>query len=64
MGNWVSKEEISNELDLIEINEDIVICKEIPLKVANKMLQTNGQLVVIGFDTMQIPRYKTVFKLE
>jgi hypothetical protein len=64
MGNWISKEEISNELDLIVINEDISIYKEIPLKVANKMLQTNGQLVIIGFDTMQVPRYKAVFNLE
>ncbi len=62
MGNWVSKEEISNELNLIEINKNILIYKEIPLELANKMLQENKELVVIGFNTMQVPKYKIVFE--
>ena len=62
MGNWVSKEEISNELDFIKIDKNILIYKEIPLEVANEMLQENKELVVIGFNTMQVPKYKIVFE--
>ena len=62
MGNWVSKEEISNELDFIKIDKNILIYKEIPLEIANEMLQENKELVVIGFNTMQVAKYKIVFE--
>ena len=62
MGNWVSKEEISNELDTIKIDKNILISEEVPLKVAKEMLQENKELVIIGFNTMQVPKYKIVFE--
>ncbi len=64
MGNWVSKEEISNELDLININKEFSIYENVPLELANELLRENGELVVIGFDTMQVPRYKIDYELK
>ena len=63
MGNWVSKEEINDQLDLININKNFTVFKKIPLEFANKILQKNKELVAIGFNTMQVPKYKIVYKL-
>ncbi len=63
MGNWVSKEEISNELDLINIKEDVLISDVIPLDIANRILNENKNFIVVGFNTMQVPKCKIIFKL-
>jgi hypothetical protein len=63
MGNWVSKEEISEQLDLININKNFKVFKNVPLEFANKILIENKELVIIGFNTMQVPKYKIVYKL-
>lgn len=61
MGNWVSKEEIRKELDKMHIKEAPVY-ENIPLDILNKELNENKEIVIIGFDTLQIPRYKITFE--
>ena len=62
MGNWISKEQIRQELESLEIEKVPVYEEDFPLENANEVLQRNNELVVIGFDVLQIPRYKIVYK--
>ena len=63
MGNWVTKENLLNNLADIEI-KSIPVMKELPLKYANEILQNNSALVMVGFDLLQVPRCKIVFQLK
>ncbi|MCW8965360.1 MAG: hypothetical protein OQK82_01535 [Candidatus Pacearchaeota archaeon] len=63
MGNWVSKEEIREELYQLQIKE-VSIYQSIPLDILNKNLNENKQIIIIGFDILQIPRYKITFKFK
>jgi hypothetical protein len=62
MGNWTSKEEVRKELDDIRFEEVPVYEKEAVIENMNSILQKNGKVVVIGFDTLQIPRYKITYE--
>ena len=66
MGNWVSKEEIVQELDLMEIEEVPVYIYEndIPMAGFDETLKKNGSIVVIGYDTLQVPRYKIIYEYD
>jgi len=64
MGNWVSKEEIVRELDAIEIEEVPVYENDVPIESFNEAMKDNGKLVVIGFDILQVPRYKVVYEYD
>lgn len=61
MGNWVSKAEIRSQLASLPIEETPVYEERIPYERANEVLQKHTKLVVIGFDVLQIPRYKIVY---
>lgn len=63
MGNWTSKEEVRQELEAVNFEEAPVYKKEATIVNMNSILQKNSQVVVIGFDVLQIPRYKIVFEL-
>jgi hypothetical protein len=63
MGNWVSKESCLQDLEEIEIKE-VAVYDEIPKEELNEILQENSQIIVIGFDILQVPRYTVVFKLK
>jgi hypothetical protein len=63
MGNWVSKESIRQRLLSMKLKTSPVIKKEIPLDLINRKLGGNGELTLIGFDTLQIPRYKIQYRL-
>ena len=63
LGNWVSIEEVKKELDEMQI-EEAPVYKNIPLDVLNKNLKENKQIIIIGFDILQIPRYKVTFQLD
>jgi hypothetical protein len=60
MGNWVTKENILGTLSDLPF-ESVPISNKIPLEKANEILQNHGELVIIGFDVLQLPRYKIVF---
>jgi hypothetical protein len=61
MGNWVAKTEIKKRLDSIKFEEVPIYEESIPFESANEVLQKNNKLVVIGFDVLQVPRYKIVY---
>lgn len=63
MGNWVSRESIKNDLSVYKMKAVPVAKGEIPLELANGVLHNNRELIAIGFDIMQIPRYKIIYKL-
>lgn len=65
MGNWVTKEDILHtELAGINIQPVPVLKGNLPLNLANEELQKNRELTVIGFDMLQIPRYKMTLRME
>lgn len=64
MGNWTSKEQIKQELATVKTQPVPVSKGNVPLKLANEVLHTKRVLIVIGYDMLQIPRYKIVYKLD
>ena len=63
MGNWVSREELSNRLSRTGIGPVPVWRGEIPLAQLNQVLKENQALAVIGFDALQVPRCRITFHL-
>lgn len=64
MGNWVTKEDLLyNDLANIKI-KSVPVMNDLPLKYANEILLNSSKLVMIGFDMLQVPRYKIVFQLN
>jgi hypothetical protein len=61
MGNWVSKEVVLQDLEAINIVE-VSVYNEIPIGELNEILQEKGKIIVIGFDILQVPRYKITFE--
>jgi hypothetical protein len=62
MGNWVTKESILDNLANANIEiKSVPVIRELPLKYANEILQNNSKLVMVGFDILQVPRYKILF---
>jgi hypothetical protein len=41
--------------------EDVPVYNEIPVDEINKLIKKNNEIIAIGFDTLQIPRYKVTF---
>jgi hypothetical protein len=64
MGNWNSKEAIVKDMETMQIEPVPVFKGELPLKPANEVLRNNRELTVIGFDVLQVPRYKLSFVLR
>lgn len=64
MGMWTPKESIEQELSALHIKPVQVHRKDFPLKLLNDILHSNQELVVIGFDILQVPRYKMIYKLD
>lgn len=64
MGNWVSKEETVQSMNALKIEECLIYEDRIPLKTTKEFLQKNNRFVVLGFDILQIPRYKMIFELK
>lgn len=63
MGNWKSKAEVRESLASIEMESAPVYKEVIPVEGANRILRAEDRLVVIGFDTLQVPRVQMVFKV-
>jgi hypothetical protein len=61
-GNWTSKEEVKQELEAIQFEEAPVYEKEAAINNIDSILQKNGKVVIVGFDALQIPRYKIIFE--
>ncbi|SMC35221.1 hypothetical protein [Sporomusa malonica] len=64
MGNWISKEWLIQELTAIQ-NQPVPVSKGgIPLELANTVLQNNRELIVVGFDILQVPKYKMTIRIK
>lgn len=61
MGNWTSKEAIAKELETVQVESFPVTKGALPLTELNEALLNNEELTVIGFDVLQVPRYKLSF---
>jgi len=64
MGNWTSKEVVLQRLEGVPIEQVPVYEEKMPLDTLNDLMQKNQELTVIGFDVLQIPRYKIIFGLQ
>lgn len=64
MGNWVSRETVFHDLELIDLKEVPIYGNEIPLKKINELLRNNGRIIVIGFNVLQLPFCKLTIQLE
>jgi hypothetical protein len=61
IGNWSSIEEIKKEYVSLKIEEPLVFKDTFPTDSTNNILLKNGESYIIGFDILQIPRYKIVY---
>ena len=64
MGNWVTMEEIKNELRSLDIKMPIIYKNEIPLDDFNRIIEKTSELYFIGFDKLQVPRFRIRCKLS
>ncbi len=63
MGNWVSKESIIQQLADLKI-PTVSVSEGDDLKLANEVLESNHELVVIGFDVLQVPQYQMTLRIK
>jgi hypothetical protein len=64
MGNWVSKEALKEKLGIAKIKTVPVFKGDFPLEFSNSNFKEKKNLIAIGFDVLQIPRYKLVYKYK
>ena len=64
MGNWTSKESVHERLASIKSDKLATFEDSSQFKSINEDLKTNKELVVIGFDVLQIPCFQVVPKLK
>ena len=62
MGNWTSREELLQELNKRQWHDVPVYQGNQGLGPVNKLLQDNGELVMVGFDVLQVPRAVIAFQ--
>ncbi|MGE5396670.1 MAG: hypothetical protein ACM3MK_03920 [Chitinophagales bacterium] len=61
MGNWTTRDSIYQELGGRVLPAVTVYQGDQGLETLNKVLKDNGQLVLVGFDTLQVPRISITF---
>jgi len=64
MGNWSTRENIKKGLSALKIKKSLVYKSSIPFGELNKKLAESSALYVIGFDKLQIPRGRMIFRYE
>ncbi|MBB4121691.1 hypothetical protein [Martelella radicis] len=58
MGNWGRREAIQERLSATPISTDAPVLSARDTAALATLLQENGDLIAIGFDTLQVPRYR------
>lgn len=58
MGNWISREDVEDRIAGIHIKPIPVSKGNIPKEQITQVLQHHNTLTAIGFDVLQVPRYK------
>ena len=61
MGNWVSRETVLEETERRGVNAAPQVVGDLPVEVANDLFGTYGKLVLVGFDTLQLPVHEIRF---
>lgn len=61
MGNWTSREALKQEYVAFNIKEPRIFRETVPLDLLNTALAKQKELYLIGFDILQIPRYRIAF---
>lgn len=61
VGNWTSKDVVAKEIESFKIDEVPVYENGLPIETANQMLRSYRKLMIVGFDILQIPRYKITY---
>jgi len=64
MGNWVSREAVIQKLEALQIVSVPVSRGELPIELLNDLLNDNRELVVVGFDMLQVPKCKIQFSIK
>jgi hypothetical protein len=62
MGNWTSREELLQVINEREWHDVPVYQGDQGLSPVNKLLQENRELVLVGFDVLQVPRVIITYK--
>jgi len=62
MGNWTSKADVSAWVRPVAIREDVVVTDDIVETDMRALLGKTGECVIIGFDELQVPRYRLVVR--
>lgn len=62
MGNWTSKETVIDNLESVQ-GETVPVYENYPLEGMNDILRENNIIVAVGYDYLQLPRYKIKFEL-
>ena len=61
MGNWTSREQIRQEYAALNITRSLIFHHTPQLDLLNRMLREKQELVLIGFDALQIPVTRIVY---
>jgi hypothetical protein len=61
MGNWVSRETVLEEKERRGVNAAPQVVGDHPVEVANDLFGRYGELLVVGFDTLQLPLHEIRF---
>lgn len=61
MGNWVVKSDLKQRIDAFNLEDAPILGEGFSLENVNAEFKASEKLVVIGFDLLQIPKYKTTF---
>lgn len=61
MGNWITRDSIAEELAAVQVDGAPVLGSDAAVTL-DAMLKEEARLVVIGFDALQVPRYRLVLE--
>jgi len=62
MGNWTSMADIRNEYSKLNIIKPLIYKKRLPFDEVNRKFKEAGELYIVGFDKLQVPRCLIRFK--
>lgn len=62
MGNWGRRDAIMARISATPVTPDAVVLEAEDTAFLDALLQERGKLVAIGFDTLQVPRYRIDFE--
>jgi len=61
MGNWKSRADVLNEYRSFDSKEPGILGEVMRIDSINRLFLKNREFYIIGFDTLQVPRYKVRF---